>query len=191
MARQKEFDQLATLDKAVMVFWQQGYEKTSMQNLVDQMGIHRRSIYDTYGDKHALFTQALARYQTLADEIYAEAAATEQTISGKLGAILLAGYQHNARYPQGCLLINSATELALVDAAVAKQVAAMFAHSKRALAHLLEQGKQNGEFAPELPTEAVAQFIHNALIGLRVLAKNDTTRHEADAIIRLTLSILH
>ena len=52
MGRAKEFDQEVVLDKAMQIFWEKGYEKTSMQDLVDHMGIHRRSIYDTFGDKH-------------------------------------------------------------------------------------------------------------------------------------------
>lgn len=55
MARSKEFDEKAVLRKAMELFWEQGYEKTSMQDLVDHMGIHRRSIYDTFGDKRSLF----------------------------------------------------------------------------------------------------------------------------------------
>ncbi|MGL6102693.1 MAG: TetR/AcrR family transcriptional regulator, partial [Exiguobacterium acetylicum] len=63
MARSKEFDEQVVLRKAMDVFWAQGYEKTSMQDLVDRMGIHRRSIYDTFGDKHSLFVAALAEYE--------------------------------------------------------------------------------------------------------------------------------
>ena len=65
MARSKEFDEKQALRKAMELFWQQGYEKTSMQELVDYMGIHRRSIYDTFGDKRTLFLSALSYYEEL------------------------------------------------------------------------------------------------------------------------------
>ena len=65
MARSKEFNEEEALDKAMEIFWKQGYEKTSIQDLVDQMGIHRRSLYDTFGDKHSLFVQTLERYESL------------------------------------------------------------------------------------------------------------------------------
>lgn len=55
MARSKEFDIDDVLLKAMTIFWQQGYEKTSMQDLVTGMGIHKRSMYDTFGDKHTLY----------------------------------------------------------------------------------------------------------------------------------------
>ncbi|MNC70346.1 HTH-type transcriptional repressor ComR [compost metagenome] len=64
MGRTKEFEINEVLDKTIQLFWMQGYEKTSMQDLVDFMGIHRRSIYDTFGDKHALYMKALQRYES-------------------------------------------------------------------------------------------------------------------------------
>ena len=62
MARSKEFEETVVLDKAMRLFWEQGYEKTSMTDLVEHMGIHRRSLYDTFGDKHSLFLKAMDRY---------------------------------------------------------------------------------------------------------------------------------
>jgi AcrR family transcriptional regulator len=67
--RTKEFDPDLVLGRALDAFWERGYEKTSMQDLVDRMGIGRRSLYDTFGDKHSLFLRALRRY---ADERTAE-----------------------------------------------------------------------------------------------------------------------
>lgn len=67
MARSKEFDEKEALRRAMELFWQQGYEKTSMQDLVNHMGVHRRSIYDTFGDKHTLFMKALERYDEIVE----------------------------------------------------------------------------------------------------------------------------
>src|SRR5712692_608944 len=62
MARHKEFDRDEALQKATEVFWARGYEGTSIQRLVGHMGINRQSLYDTFGDKHALYLQSLDRY---------------------------------------------------------------------------------------------------------------------------------
>src|SRR3546814_21123720 len=62
MARPKGFDTAAALERAMELFWQQGYAATSMEQLVAAMGISRQSLYDTYGDKHALFLAALDSY---------------------------------------------------------------------------------------------------------------------------------
>ena len=63
MARTKAFDTEEVLDRALRVFWRNGYEGTSMQDLVDGMQINRASIYDTFGNKEALYLRALQRYQ--------------------------------------------------------------------------------------------------------------------------------
>src|SRR6201986_4496734 len=63
MARHKEFDRDEALQKAMEVFWSRGYEAASIQDLVEHMGINRQSLYDTFGDKHSLFLQALDRYR--------------------------------------------------------------------------------------------------------------------------------
>src|SRR5712671_3105788 len=65
MARQKEFNREEALQKAMEVFWSRGYEAASIQDLVKHMGINRQSLYDTFGDKHALYLQALDRYSAL------------------------------------------------------------------------------------------------------------------------------
>ena len=68
MARYKEFDQDKALNKAMTLFWQKGYASTSIQDLVDHMGIGRRSLYDTFKSKHDLFLAALDRYRDIAYE---------------------------------------------------------------------------------------------------------------------------
>src|SRR5882762_5197437 len=65
MARHKEFDRDEALHKAMEVFWSRGYKATSIQDLVKHMGINRQSLYDTFGDKHALYLLALDRYREI------------------------------------------------------------------------------------------------------------------------------
>jgi TetR/AcrR family transcriptional repressor of nem operon len=64
MARTKDFDENEVLSKAIQLFWFKGYNGTSMQDLVDGLGISRSSLYDTYSDKHTLFVKALESYQS-------------------------------------------------------------------------------------------------------------------------------
>src|SRR5205807_10090861 len=62
MARPKEFDTDVALDEAMELFWSKGYEATSMSDLVEHLGLARQSVYDTFGDKHAIYMAALRRY---------------------------------------------------------------------------------------------------------------------------------
>ena len=63
MTRSKEFVESEVLLKAMHLFWEKGYEKSSLQDLVQHMGVHRRSMYDTFGDKHSLFMKTLELYE--------------------------------------------------------------------------------------------------------------------------------
>lgn len=67
--RPKEFDRDTVLDKAMELFWRQGYQGTSIQALVEHVGINRASLYATFGDKHRLYLEAMDRYL---DRIVAE-----------------------------------------------------------------------------------------------------------------------
>ena len=69
MARTKDFDEDEVLDKAMYLFWNQGYNGTSMQDLVDGLGISRSSLYDTFGDKHSLFIKTLENYKKNASSV--------------------------------------------------------------------------------------------------------------------------
>ncbi len=62
MARPREFDRDQVVDRAVEVFWRQGFEATSIQDLVEATGLNRGSLYNTFGDKAGLFEAALERY---------------------------------------------------------------------------------------------------------------------------------
>src|ERR1700743_1113257 len=92
MARTKDFDENEVLQKAMNLFWYKGYNGTSMQDLVDGLGISRSSLYDTFGDKHALFMRALENYQVITSQnlraIVANSATTKQAISKILGNIV-------------------------------------------------------------------------------------------------------
>ncbi len=81
MPRQKQFDPDRALGNAMELFWEKGYEATSVQDLVDRMGINRFSMYDTFGSKHQLFMSAINRYQeVLASTVLAELEDSEQGI---------------------------------------------------------------------------------------------------------------
>ena len=80
MARSKEFDQARALAAAVDVFWRQGYENTSLEALMREMGIARQSLYDTFGDKRALYLKAMAFYRERTNSSLRESLASAATV---------------------------------------------------------------------------------------------------------------
>lgn len=190
MARNKEFDVDAVLQKAVRLFWSQGYEKTSMKDLVETMGVHKRSMYDTFGDKHALFMQALERYH---ETVFAsvktrvqDAASPKQAIRAIFEMVISA---RDIR-PEGCLTVNTACELSLLDPEAAAKVSDYFAETEELLCELITQGQAAGGISAKHDPVRLSQYLFNALTGLRVLVKTTKDRQKLESIIDMTLAIL-
>lgn len=190
MARHKEFEINEVLDKAMYLFWSQGYEKTSMQELVDTMGIHRRSIYDTFGDKHALFIQALQRYQLLQSQRLQHLLEQQVPVTDII-RIFLETTVDNQALPKGCLMVNSGVELGTLDPEVSALVEGAYTHTEQCLSDLLVAGQGSGEIQADLDAELLAHYFMNAWLGLRTTVKTAVDQQKLTDIIDTTLRILN
>jgi AcrR family transcriptional regulator len=171
MARPKEFDRDLALQKAMMVFWEKGYAATSAADLVQAMGIGRQSLYDTFGDKHQLYLEALALYSeaSVAELVLSMRAARPlEAIESMLMAFAARPEEQNAL---GCMGINSICELGLQDEAVNAVRERSGAPLRTSLIALLEQAKAAGDADPALDAAAGADFILATLAGMKVIAK--------------------
>ncbi|MBU5247137.1 MULTISPECIES: TetR/AcrR family transcriptional regulator [Bacillus] len=190
MARNKEFDEKLALIKAMELFWEQGYEKTSMQDLVDHMGVHRRSIYDTFGDKHTLFMRALSHFVEVMEMRMKNEVKADLTVKQTIRKIFEMVIDPEENLPKGCLAVNTAVELSLLDEEVAKKIKEIFINTEALLFDLLKHGQEKGEIPKHYNIKGLSQFIHNSLVGVRVLAKTTNDKDKFEAIIDLTLSTL-
>jgi TetR/AcrR family transcriptional repressor of nem operon len=190
VARNKEFDESTVLRKAMNLFWQKGFEKTSMQDLVVNMGIHRRSMYDTFGDKHALFMKAMDRYEdsvgTAMDRRIKETTSVKQAIRALFDMVI----NQEEPVPKGCLIVNTAVELAMHDSEASAKVKESFSKTEKRLYELVFRGQSTGEVAGQLNAEKLSRFLNNSLVGLRVMVKTTNDREELEGIIDTTLAIL-
>ena len=192
MARHKEFDQDKALDKAMTLFWHKGYATTSIQDLVDCMGIGRRSLYDTFNSKHDLFIAALDRYRDRSYE--AALSAGEALISPKMAIrgifeeIVAASLADENR--KGCFVVNSAVELAGQDETVTIRAKGGFQDLEFVFHGLLQQAQQADELNPDRDIQALAHYLTNAVFGIRVMSKMNPDKQVLTNVMNLTLSIL-
>ncbi|MCP3918385.1 MAG: TetR/AcrR family transcriptional regulator [bacterium] len=192
MGRPKAFDRDEVLLKAVETFWDKGYERTSVQDLVDQMGIHRASLYDTYGSKQELFNEVLERYSKLTQEI----------IYGPLRSpgpprkILEAWFESLARdlchsYSQGCLMIKSILALEVKDhPEMLPLVRKHTADVEAMFLDLLERAKALGEIGTDRDLTAIASYLRHHLYGLIVTAAIRREEEHLMDMVRLALTAL-
>ena len=192
MARTKDFDENEVLCKAIQIFWHKGYNGTSMQDLVDGLGISRSSLYDTYTDKHTLFVKALESYQDTGagkiQEIINNSGSAKATIKQLLEFVIneLLGDKQQ----KGCFMVNAEVEVAPHDAEINDLVCKNDQQMEDAFYLVIKKGQDNGEIKKNQDARALSRFIFNTVKGIRVTAKSTSDRTVFDDIIRLTVLAL-
>ncbi|MFI6353370.1 TetR/AcrR family transcriptional regulator [Streptomyces sp. NPDC050743] len=174
MARTKEFDPDAALQAALELFWRRGYEATSMADLVEHLGIGRASLYATFRNKHELYLRALERYER------SGLARIVRELS-QPGAALPAVRAVVRRYAaeaaderlrlNGCLITNTAAELAPHDPAAARRVERNWDHLETLLHSALVRAQSQGELPAGRDPLALARTLLVLMQGLRVVGK--------------------
>ncbi|SEL47696.1 TetR/AcrR family transcriptional regulator [Streptacidiphilus jiangxiensis] len=173
MARTKEFDPDDALTRAMELFWERGYEATSMADLVTHLGVAKASLYATFGGKHELFTKALQRYLDLTDPGILEQLSQPGPALPPVRALVerYAAASAEDERLRGCLVVNSAVELAGRDEEVARRVEASWAHLEVALTSALLRARAQGELTGAADPRALARFLLVFLQGVRVLGR--------------------
>lgn len=192
MPWEKQFDVKETLSKAMEAFWARGFVATSMQDLVDTMGINRASIYSTYGDKRALFMQALTHY----DETYRRALLnqirTENTPRNAILA-LFEGVVHETLINgnrTGCLLVNTALELSPHDKEIAEVVSQAMTETEEFLRELIEEAQERGEISTSIDPVETGRRLTNLILALRVLSRSRPEEPVLRAVVKQAEDLL-
>ncbi|MFD5972162.1 MULTISPECIES: TetR/AcrR family transcriptional regulator [Streptomyces] len=181
MARTKEFDPDAALQSALELFWRRGYEATSIADLVEHLGIGRASIYATFGNKHELYLKALDRYAEGRDAVLlaelsqpGDALPAVRAVVRRFAAEAVAD---DVRL-KGCLVTNTAVELAPHETAPARRVESSWDHFETLLHSALVRAQAQGELAEGRDPRALARMVLVLLQGVRVVGKasGDTAR---------------
>jgi TetR/AcrR family transcriptional repressor of nem operon len=191
MGRSREFDENVVLQKAMELFWKQGYEKTSLNDLVEHMGIHRRSLYDTFGDKHTLFLKAMDFYQELIRNNIQAGVLKAETAKQAIQFIfdfIIEGYEDKQ---WGCLTVNSATELALMDNEIKERTERIFMQTEQLLADLVRKGQQAGEISSAYDPEILSEVLHNTLHGIRVQLRISASKEKLHRIGNFFMDLLN
>lgn len=176
MARTKEFDPDVALRDALELFWERGYEATSMADLVERLGIARASIYATFGGKRELYLKALERYGELTDPDLLAGLSQPGPVLPAVRALVrryaeLSGSEEGRR---GCFVVNTAVELAPHDPAAARRVRTSWDYLEAGLTSALMRAQAQGELSRGRDPRALARCLVVFLQGLRVMGKAAT-----------------
>ncbi|MDH2426124.1 TetR/AcrR family transcriptional regulator [Sphaerisporangium sp. TRM90804] len=189
MGRPKGFDPDAAVEQAMQVFWRQGYGATSPQDLLDELGIGKGSLYNAFGSKHELFARALRRYNERIDAELAEMLERPGSVKERLGAALEGLVRADYAARRGCLAVNTAVELPGSDEAV-RLVRRMFDREELVLRTMIEEGQRSGELRRDVDAAAVASMLLSTIAGLRVLSKVTATPAPLDRAVGAIIALL-
>ena len=191
MARLKAFDEDRALDLAVDCFWSRGYEGTSVRDLADSMGIGGASLYNTYGDKRALFVRSLERYANRSmRERIARLEANRQPKEAIL-AFLAEIIDRSVTDPdrRGCLLVNSALDVAPHDAEIGKAVGDYLGEIRAFFRRNIEAGHKVGQVSKRIDSESVSAHLLGVVLGIRVLARTGAKRKLLEGVAQPALDL--
>ena len=191
MGRPTEFDRDAVLDAAVHAFWLNGFEATSIQDLVQATGLNRGSLYNAFTDKVGLFEEAMRHYgrnapsRALLDAV--ESGPPRATIEAFFDTIVK---RANDAERKGCLITNTAAELCARDARLGAWVAASMKRLEDAIATLVKRGQKDGSVGSAQPARSLARFLVSGAQGMLVLSKAGYDARALRDVARTTLAIL-
>jgi len=191
MARPREFDEEAALDIAMQCFWDQGFETTSVRDLADQMGITQASLYNTFGDKRALYTRAFEHYlaHVIRERIQGlERLAPTEAIEAFFMEIVERSIADKAR--RGCMLVNTGLEVAPHDPEFRKMVAREFSFIEEFFRSRIEAGQASGALRSDVPAAELAKMLLGLVLGLRVLARSRPQRSVLEGAARAALAVM-
>ncbi|RIV24951.1 TetR/AcrR family transcriptional regulator [Fibrisoma montanum] len=192
MPRPKAFDEEAVLQKAVNLFWCRGYEATSVQDLVDGLGINRASLYDTYGDKRELYIKALEHYRDAEHNGFCQWMDQSRPAIDLLRDLFTGGIRQSVDDPQqkGCFLVNATIELAPHDPAIARIVAANQRTFEERLRQVIERGQREGSINRAHSAADLARFLFTTFTGLKVMSRARPDLSAMQAVMDVAMSTL-
>ncbi|WP_442600627.1 TetR/AcrR family transcriptional regulator [Paenibacillus sp. KN14-4R] len=192
MARTREFDEEKVLDAAMQLFWEKGYEATSLSDLTARMGIQRPSIYSAFGDKKELFEAVLRKYtMSRASDVRARLqshSSVKEAFSTFFDDVVAEEYSEDRS--RGCFCINTMVELAPHDEKFEILTREHQMYLAVIFQETIERGVRTGELEANTDTKAVARALLIALIGLTVMMKSRPQRIFIDNAITTTLTLL-
>jgi AcrR family transcriptional regulator len=187
--RPRSFDRETALEKAILAFWEHGYEATSVSDLTKVMGIGAPSLYAAFGDKRSLFDEVVREYGTRYGSFGDRALAEEPTARTAVERMLreaAAEYTEPGR-PHGCLVIHAATNC------TTPEVEESLRDRRNANIAAIESRIRSGITAGELPADAdaaaLARHAGAMIQGMSQQARDGATKEELEALAELAMAI--
>ncbi|WP_369182656.1 TetR/AcrR family transcriptional regulator [Streptomyces sp. Y1] len=188
--RPPAFDRAEALTAATRLFWERGYEATSVADLTAAMGIRPGSLYAAFGDKRALFEEVVREYgRSPAGAFLGAALAEEPTARATFARMLrdAAAVYADPGHPAGCLVISAATNVSAQDAEVQTHLRDLRNANLQVFEARLHAAQRDGELPPEADPPALARYFAAVIQGMSQQARDGATAAELARTAELAL----
>jgi len=192
MARSKQFDERQALVSAMLVFWEKGYDGTSIQDLEHAMGLNRTSIYNAFGNKRAIFDRVMSCYkESVMSALFAEldgAPNIKEGIRRMLNGAL--DIHFDEANPGGCLVVLSLLESGQHDEQAQASMQQTIHDLKSALQVRLGKAKKSGELSKDLDVGSTATTIATTMAGMMVMGKANFSKAALKKTVNQVVGLL-
>jgi TetR/AcrR family transcriptional repressor of nem operon len=191
VGRPQKFDRTTALERAMLVFWEKGYAGTSVRDLLGAMGINRGSMYNSFGDKQSLFLQAVEHYCTNSRDSVSVVLKQPGSPMDNVREVVRSWADTAAAGPsKGCLVTNTAVELAPHIREVADTLIYHFSRLERMLRNALDRAVDSDELPHHTDTRALARFLVTTDQGLMVIGRAGASKETIDDVAEVALAML-
>ncbi|WP_028551968.1 TetR/AcrR family transcriptional regulator [Paenibacillus sp. UNC451MF] len=191
MARIREFDEQKALTEAMYLFWEKGYEATTLNDLTTRMGIQKPSLYSTYGDKSSLFEAALRNYNQQHAKYVRSKLNKITSVKAAFRSLFQEGVFPDGDHGRsGCFCVNTMVELAPHDAKFEILTREHQQYLAAVFENTLNRGVTSGEIDETVDCHAIAQTLVVTFVGITVLKKSNPNQEWIDNCIDSALSLL-
>jgi AcrR family transcriptional regulator len=187
--RPREFDVEEALAAALRVFWQKGYEGASLTDLTEAMGITRPSLYAAFGNKEALFKQALDLYESeklayvgKALEAPTAKGVAERMLSGSIDTV-------SSGECRGCMGVITSVSCASQDSPIRQDVQARTQSVRAAIETRMRQAIEAGDFSLPVEPEAMTRYLVALMQGISVQAGSGASREQLEQVADAALAV--
>lgn len=192
MPLEKQYDHAEVLDKATLAFWTNGYEATSINDLVKQTGLNRGSLYTAFDGKRGLFVECIAHYDRRHRHDFLDAVSRDLRPRDAILAVFEAAARpgHETGLPPGCLLVNSALEVSPHDPEIREIVNHSLAQVETFFRDKLVAAQADGSIPKIVDPSTLAKVLLGLFLGLRVLMPSELDGAAVSAVINQARKLL-
>jgi TetR/AcrR family transcriptional repressor of nem operon len=191
MGRNREFNTENVLDKATSLFWAKGFNGVSTQELINEFGISKSSMYGTFGDKMKLFVASLERYSLQVTNNFKVRLQHANGLKKEIKALLHSICIGCMEGGNGCFIVNSAVELAPHEKIIAKITHEHRRRLESIFTAAIKRGIESGEFSNKLNPKTISRTICNTITGIQVDTKYIKDKKYFESVINSVILLLN